>query len=734
MAQGGEAVKRFSLLFISMFIIIGFQPVQAAEQRTVIIELEGDVSAYREYLEMHYPFIEIVEEFDTLFQGLALRATDAQLGKLSEHSHLLNIHQVHTYKAETRKSDVPFVTQEFLGTSAAGVTGKGVKVGVIDTGIDYTHPDLKKNYKGGFDVVDWDDDPMETTPEEGEVTIHGTHVAGIIGANGKMKGIAPDAEIYSYRALGPGGTGTSVQVIAAIEKAVGDKMDIINLSLGSSVNGPDWPTSLAVNKAVEMGVSVVTANGNEGPANWTVGSPATATKALSVGAVTTPQKTAVLYERFYKKLIPILPLQGAVEWKQRRSLPIMDGGTGERQLPDATGKIVIFKRGKIPFAEKARIAERANAVAVLIYNDGSGPLEASIQDGGKPVSIPVATVTRQDGLWSLKNKQTAQLSAKQIELQNRMAAFSSRGPVTRNWAIKPEISAPGAPVWSTVPQSGYQALQGTSMAAPYVAGALALVKEAHPEWTDEQQIGALLTTAQLLQKPNGEHYDPIEQGMGKMQPSKAISTPVIIENPLLRFGKIDTKQDAEYVLTVHNVSNVRQQLQFDQPKAVSGIRWKVPMSVDLSPHETKRLNISISVNPDIQEAGVHQGYLSARFGQQEVHLPYLFLLKQADYPKAMGLEMEWKPLNRKGAYHYQIYLPEGVAELRIDLYDPDTLIYKRQLLTKKQVDAGSLEGDMSKREAGKPGVYLALVQLRMNDGKYVSTELPLYLSDQMLVK
>ncbi|PAE18016.1 hypothetical protein CHH91_00485 [Virgibacillus sp. 7505] len=727
-------MKRFSLLFICVCIIFGFQPVQAAEQSTVIIELDGDVSAYREYLEMHYPFIEVVEEFDTLFQGLALRATDAQLNELSQHSHLLNIHQVHTYKAETRKAEVPFVTQEFLGTSAAGVTGKGVKVGVIDTGIDYTHPDLKKNYKGGFDVVDWDDDPMETKPEEGEATIHGTHVAGIIGANGKMKGIAPDADIYSYRALGPGGTGTSVQVIAAIEKAVEDKMDIINLSLGSSVNGPDWPTSLAVNKAVELGVIVVTANGNEGPANWTVGSPATATKALSVGAVTTPQKTAVLYERFYKKLIPILPLQGAVEWKQRRSLPIMDGGTGERQLPDATGKIVVFKRGKIPFAEKARAAEQANAAAVLIYNDGSGPLEASIQDGKKPVSIPVAAVTKRDGLWLLKNAQTAQLSAKQIELQNRMAAFSSRGPVTRNWAIKPEIAAPGAPVWSTVPQSGYQALQGTSMAAPYVAGALALVKEAHPEWTDEQQIGALLTTAQQLLKPDGQPYAPIEQGMGKMQPSKAISTPVIIENPLIRFGKIDTKQEAEYVLTVHNVSDVQQHLQFDQPKAVSGIRWKVPLAVNLAPHETKRLKISISVNPDIQEAGVHQGYVSARFGKQEVQIPYLFLLKNADYPKAMGLEMEWKPLDRRGAYHYQIYLPEGAAELRIDLYDPDTLIYNRKLLTKKQVDAGLLEGRLSKREAGKPGVYLALIQLRLNDGKYVTTELPLYLSDRMLVK
>lgn len=727
-------MKRFSLLFIFVFIMTGFQPIQAAEQRTVIIELDEDAAAYRKYVELHHPFIEIVEEFDTLFQGLALRGTDAQLRVLFQKGHLLHIHPVQTYEATSREGDIPFVTQEFLGSKEAGVTGKGVKVGVIDTGIDYKHPDLKRNYKGGFDVVDWDDDPMETTPKEGEATIHGTHVAGIIAANGQMKGIAPDAEIYSYRALGPGGTGTSVQVIAAIEKAVEDKMDIINLSLGSSVNGPDWPTSLAVNKAVEMGVSVVTANGNEGPANWTVGSPATATKALSVGAITTPQKSAVLHESFHKKLIPIVPLQGSEPWQQRRSLPILDGGTGEKELPDAAGRIVLFKRGKIPFAEKARAAERANAAAVLIYNDGSGPLEASIEDGKEPISIPVAAVTKKDGQWLLENEGTVQLAARQIELQNRMAAFSSRGPVTRNWAIKPEIAAPGAPVWSTVPGSGYQALQGTSMAAPYVAGALALVKEAHPEWTDAQQIGALLTTAQKLLKPDGTPYDPIEQGMGKMQPAKAIAAPLIIENPLLRFGKFDSKQEAEYTLVVHNVSDVQQQLQFDPPKAESGIRWQLPMNVKVNPHETKRMKIGLSVNPDIQKAGLHQGYLAAKYGKLELQLPYLFLVKQADYPKAMGLEMEWKPLDRKGEYRYQIYLPEGAAELRIDLYDPDTLIHDRRLLIRKHVDAGLLKGSMSKREAGKPGVYLAMVQLRTEDGKYVNIELPLYLSDQMLGK
>lgn len=88
-------------------------------------------------------------------------------------------------------------------------TGKNVKVGVIDTGIDYTHADLEANYQAGFDTVDFDEDPMETTIEQGVPTMHGTHVAGIIAAKGEITGVAPDAEIYAYRALGPGGTGTT---------------------------------------------------------------------------------------------------------------------------------------------------------------------------------------------------------------------------------------------------------------------------------------------------------------------------------------------------------------------------------------------------------------------------------------------------------------------------------------------------------------------------------------------
>src|SRR5690625_456347 len=106
---------------------------------------------------------------------------------------------------------------------------------------------------------------METDESKSSHTEHQTNVAGIIAANGNIKGVAPDADIYAYRALGPGGSGSSIQVIAAMERALKDGVDVMNLSLGNIVNGPDYPTSAAVNRAVELGMIVVIANGNNGP-------------------------------------------------------------------------------------------------------------------------------------------------------------------------------------------------------------------------------------------------------------------------------------------------------------------------------------------------------------------------------------------------------------------------------------------------------------------------------------
>src|SRR5699024_3401374 len=196
---------------------------QEDEKESIIVEVEGDPAEHKEYLETYHPFVEVVATYDALFNGLALKATPKNLAKMKSVEFIKAIHPVRTYEATDlslkKKDEQPnAVLPSSLNTTK--YTGKGVKVGVIDTGIDYEHPDLAANYMGGYDLVDLDDDPMETQKTEGIPTLHGTHVAGIIGANGDLQGVAPNAEIHAYRALGPGGSGTSVQVIAALEQAV----------------------------------------------------------------------------------------------------------------------------------------------------------------------------------------------------------------------------------------------------------------------------------------------------------------------------------------------------------------------------------------------------------------------------------------------------------------------------------------------------------------------------------
>lgn len=236
-----------------------------------------------------------------------------------------NQYPVQTYRA-LGDDEMTFSTEKLRENLSSSYTGKGVKVGVIDTGVDYTHPDLRKNYIGGFDTVDFDNDPMETKGEG--ATAHGSHVAGVIAADGKMKGIAPDARIYAYRALGPGGVGSSVQVIAALEEAVKEGMDVINLSLGNDVNGPDWPTTHAVNKAVELGTVVVVAAGNSGPDAWTVGSPATSSEAITVGASALSMKIPVLKVPGVRAKVPLQLFAGSKQWQLSRKYPVVYAGKG----------------------------------------------------------------------------------------------------------------------------------------------------------------------------------------------------------------------------------------------------------------------------------------------------------------------------------------------------------------------------------------------------------------------
>ncbi len=174
--------------------------------------------------------------------------------------------------------------------SGTPVTGTGIEIGIIDTGVDYTYPDLGGclgvNCKviGGYDFVNEDSDPMDDFG-------HGTHVAAIAAGNGTLKGVAPDAKIYAYKVLDNYGSGYSDDIIAAIERAAdpnqdydfSDHLDVINLSLGGE-GDPDDPMSQAIDNAAGEGVVAAVAAGNWGSGLQSIASPGTAKKAITVAA------------------------------------------------------------------------------------------------------------------------------------------------------------------------------------------------------------------------------------------------------------------------------------------------------------------------------------------------------------------------------------------------------------------------------------------------------------------
>lgn len=704
-----------------------------------IIEVEGNPKKHKQYIESYFPTIEVVATYDSLFNGLALKGRPDKLMRLLDLHFVKGIFPVQQYstlKLTSEKITInnrkelskilkenPHVKlpEQFNKTK---YTGKGVKVGVVDTGVDFTHSDLQTNYRGGFDLVDLDDEPMETTEEEGMPTNHGTHVAGIIAASGMLKGVAPDAEIYAYRALGPGGFGTSIQVIAAMEQAVKDGVDVLNLSLGNTVNGPDYPTSKAVNEATKLGVIVVVANGNSGPTNWTVGAPATASLAFSVGAFQDETYTPFLYEPKYNRKIPLSSFTFAKPWMLTRDYNIVPG-----QSEDVRDKIGIFKQEDQPLVEDILTFQKQGGVAALIY--GLTPENQHWIEMLREMeyTIPIALLSPKDGRWIekiIRKEENLYFKNTYERSEQKVANFSSRGPVTVNWMLKPDVIAPGVNVLSTVP-GGYEILNGTSMAAPHVAGAVAVLKEAKPDWSNERIVAALKTTATRIETEEGKKVEPIIQGAGLVDIEAAIETETVIDHPLLSFGKIGGHLEERTIeITVENLSEEEKTYYFEIPKKNKGISWHLPMKFTVLPKEKLTVPITLKANTLQLEKGTYQDWLTLHSDGETYQLPYLFIAETADYPRIMGFTFHIDRIEQD-KYKYQFYAAERVKSLQIQLYEPNSLVYEGTLLTLTDLNVGMNEGEIRRSDIEKKGRFFALIIVQLENGELLnySTEIEL---------
>jgi minor extracellular serine protease Vpr len=448
---------------------------------------------------------------------------------------LLTENEIQTYLERS----VPFIGTEILRVD--GIDGTGIKVAVIDTGVDFNHPDLfgwgpDGKVIGGYNFIHEDKLPLDTNG-------HGTQVAGVIAADGQAIGIAPKAKILAYK-VSEDGEGVSAELITkAIEKAIEDGADIINISLG--VNKTNTKIERAINYALEKEIFVVTAAGNDGPGFKTIGSPGRNFGSVTVGATynnLTSSLVATL--EVDEKQYTVIPMVGSTKLEEPIIGKIIFGGFGKienlKEI-DVKNAILIVERGSdvegelLYFSIKENNAANAGAKAMIVYNNEPGIFLGELIHGFMEQEyvpqIPVVSIDREEGLEiieSIKNSNEASMHL--FYNPDFVTHFSSRGPVSPFY-LKPDIVAPGAYINSTQNNAGYNFTSGTSYAAPHVSGAAALLLQKNPELHHHEIKSLLLTTVEPVSDAYGQEFSVHEAGAGRLDIGNAYGAKIIIIPP-----------------------------------------------------------------------------------------------------------------------------------------------------------------------------------------------------------
>ncbi|RKE21303.1 S8 family serine peptidase [Streptomyces sp. TLI_171] len=645
----------------------------------------------------------------TLVSGLALRLPAAELPRLAGLPGVRAVRPV-ALKRRTNGYSVPLTGAPQVWDGPAGTTGEGVRIGIVDSGIDYTHADfggpgtveayrsvngaapapagLFPNAKvtGGKDLVgdDYNPDPAaehyqpDPHPDDNPIDCaangHGSHVAGTaaglgVTADGKpyrgpyrpgldpagfkvAPGAAPGAQLYAIRVFGC--DGSTDQLAAALDLAADpdgdgdltDRLDVVNLSLGSPYGRPGDADALAADRLAALGTVVVAASGNEGDLYGIGGSPGTAARVLTTAASVDPHGDA-------DGITVLAPaaLAGEVpaHWSSKYTRWDTAEVSGELAVPaeqsdgcaafspaDAErlrGRIAVLRwTTKDPdracgSAPRADHAADAGAVGTLYAADGDNLGEIAGDD-----RIPAAILARADGERLLAaladgpvtvrlaipgNPLHGAVPQDQPQRTDTLTSFTSRG-IGVDGIVKPDLAAPGETIWSAKAGSGTGGMRedGTSMATPHLAGLAALVRAAHPDWTAAEVKAALMNTAadtHLHDDRTGPVYGPERTGSGRARVDAAVRTPALAyaarpEGAVgVSFGVVEATGAtiATREVTVRNLSD--RQLDYatgySPSTTVPGAAFALaPARVELPPHGAATVTVTLRLGPDLGRA------------------------------------------------------------------------------------------------------------------------------------
>ena len=523
-------------------------------------QLSATRNDFRQWLRQNAPQAKITSEFDVALNAVAVQLNGASLTTIRTAPQVQSAQYQGLYYPRAHEDPdlgLIFANEAWkLAPVSPERAGQGVKVAIIDSGIDVRHPcfndagypesNAPDNVVNGGtnDKVIYAEAFFNKLKKSGFGTAdedgHGTHVAGTVACNAHTpawiddpgnvpvdipydpSGVAPGAMLGNFNVF-PGTLeeSRSEDILNALQRAFELGFDVANMSLGGGSNGARDLLSVAVNRFDLAGMVIAIASGNSGPGDSTVESPGFAENAIAAGASTVGHFVGA----------PVVTADGGrfgaasgefatVAQDLTAPLDVVTEGainvvTGIGEVCSAlaagslSGEIALISRGTCSFATKIRFAQEAGAVAVIMVNNVAGDPIAMAEDGtpNQP-TIPAYMVGLLDG-QVLSSKEgvlvtiMANLEYFRTANDNIMAAFSSEGPTDVNFRVKPDVVAPGVNVLSSQPAwaceqtspSCWAFFQGTSMATPHIAGSAAVVIEQHPEWSAADVRSSIVNTA-----------------------------------------------------------------------------------------------------------------------------------------------------------------------------------------------------------------------------------------------
>jgi minor extracellular serine protease Vpr len=594
---------------------------------------------------------EVLGAYQSALNGLKVRIPRRQIAMLRQMPGVVAVKPVVRYHAANAVS-IPRIQAPAAWDSPAGIHGDGIKVAVIDSGIDYTHanfggPGTTSAYaaavasstqpadpslfgpaapkvKGGHDFAGDDYDPTSDDPAHGprpdpnpidiERVGHGTHIAGTVGGFGITEdgktyagpydasthsrsfatapGVAPRVDLYALRVFGRDVHKGTDLVEEAIEWAIENDMDVLNLSLGTIFGGgvADDPAAEAADNASRAGLVVVAVSGNQGDIPYNTHAPGSSIRAISVAASFAPaaypaatvvaggttrlvqNSNAAAFSGSTYNVYVLRTATGGVSFGCKPNTGSPDDWTLPANAANIPGKLVIVQRGGT-CARIARpvYAQQHGAAAVLMINSEEalppfeGPIAANPDDNTPyQVTIPFFGARSSDGpaLQSLEPGSAAFTTA---AIRTGVHAFSSTGPRIGDGLLKPDVTAPGVEIVSTLVGSGTGSvrLSGTSMATPMVAGAAALVLQAHPRWKPWQVKAAIINSGRPSELAN---YRARSAGSGLVSAAGSVLTSAIAfadrRTTTLNFGVQEFSADFRGAAPIFLENDSRQDVVF----------------------------------------------------------------------------------------------------------------------------------------------------------------------------